>query len=72
MKWSIRAWTILNESQKYCQCTCQPDGHNSVLQLTKVGLECSLELTPFIDLVQVVGIPDDKYSDDLGFVHSIE
>jgi hypothetical protein len=51
---------------------CQPEGHNSVFKYTIAGLECSFELVAFFDLDEMVGIPDVQFSENQGFVQSIE
>jgi hypothetical protein len=37
-----------------------------------MGSECSLALVAFLDLDEVVGNPEVQFSEDSGFLHSIE
>jgi hypothetical protein len=68
----IRPLIFVNVSLKRRRCICQPEWHNLVFELTIAGLECSLELVAIIDSDEVVRVPEVQFSNDPGFVHSIE
>jgi hypothetical protein len=69
---NIRPYTIVNVCLKRRRCICQPEGHNSVFELTIVGLECSLELVTFLHSDEVAGVAEFQFREDPGFAHSIE
>lgn len=69
---NVRLSTIVNISLTCSRCICQPKGYNSVFELTIAASECSLEHFAFIDPDEVVHVPEVQFSEDPGFVHSIE
>jgi hypothetical protein len=69
---NIRPQKIDNVGLKRRWCICQPKGNNSVFELTIAGSEGSLELVPFFDSDEVVGILEFQFSEDPGLAHSIE
>jgi hypothetical protein len=58
---NIRSYTIVNVSLKCHLCICEPQRHNYVFELKKVGSECCLELVAFLHSNELIGILDVQY-----------